>query len=432
MANPQVRLGILGLGTVGQALVALIDEQHGTILERTGIDLIVTKVAVRDVNKPRGVDLAAGSLTTDGMEVVESEYVDVVVELVGGIQPTKSYVERALELGKPVVTANKELLAAHGAELFTAAADGIETSLLFEAAVAGGIPLMRALEQSLRGEPLQRVMGIVNGTTNYILSQMSDHGASYADALAEAQRLGFAEADPTADVDGHDAAAKAAIIATVGFGGSVTSSQVAVEGISNITADDIEAARSMGYAIKLLAIVEHVGQPGDLEVAVRVHPAMVPLNHPLASVRDSFNAVFIEGGAVGELMLYGRGAGGRPTGSAVLGDVIEAAVAVVSGRAHARPSVAPARVRPLADLRSAFYVEVKVTDQPGVLATVAGVFGSNNVSIKSMEQRGSNADARLLFITHEASEGDLAATLAKLAELEDVHDVGISLRVIGS
>jgi len=423
MANSQVRLGILGLGTVGQALIALIDEQHGTILERTGIDLIVTKAAVRDVNKPREVDIAAGSLTADGMEVVESEYVDMVVELVGGIEPTKTYVERALELGKPVVTANKELLAAHGAELFTAAADGIETSLLFEAAVAGGIPLMRALEQSLRGEPLQRVMGIVNGTTNYILSQMSDHGASYADALAEA--------DPTADVDGHDAAAKAAIIATVGFGGSVTSSQVAVEGISNITADDIGAARSMGYAIKLLAIVEHVGQPGDLEVAVRVHPAMVPLTHPLASVRDSFNAVFIEGGAVGELMLYGRGAGGRPTGSAVLGDVIEAAVGFVSGRAHARPSVAPAQVRPLADLRSAFYVEVKVTDQPGVLATVAGVFGSNNVSIKSMEQRGSDADARLLFITHEASEGDLAATLTKLAELEDVHDIGIPLRVIG-
>jgi len=274
-------------------------------------------------------------------------------------------------------------------------------------------------------------MGIVNGTTNYILSQMSDHGASYEDALAEAQRLGFAEADPTADVDGHDAAAKAAIIATVGFGGSVTSSQVAVDGISNITAAHIEAARSMGYAIKLLAIVEHVGPPGDLEVAVRVHPTMVPLNHPLASVRDSFNAVFIEGGAVGELMLYGRGAGGRPTGSAVLGDVIEAATRVTSGRPHARPSVAPARVRPLADLRSAFYVEVEVTDQPGVLATVAGVFGSNNVSIKSMEQRGTDADARLLFITHEASEGDLAATLTKLAELDDVHNVGIPLHVIG-
>ena len=430
-APNQVRIGLLGMGTVGGALVALIDQQHPTIEERTGIELIVTRIAVRDVNRPREVEVAAGMLTTDAMSVVESEHVDVVVELMGGIDPARELITRALELGKPVVTGNKELVAAHGAELFQAAASGTPAPLLFEASVAGGIPLMRALEQSLRGEPLTRIIGIVNGTTNYILTQMTDFGRTYTDVLAEAQELGYAEADPTADVDGHDAAAKAAIIATASMGGAVTSDDVAVEGIRSITISDIESATNMGYVIKLLAIIERLeGDDGD-EVAVRVHPTMVPKTHPLAAVRDSFNAVFIEGDAVGDLMLYGRGAGGAPTASAVLGDVIEAALSTRNDATPTRAESAPAKVRSVTDLQSAFYLEIEVGDRPGVLAEVAGIFGAHAVSIRSMEQKGMGADARLVFITHEALESDMDATVQKLSSLEAVNRVGTKLRVIG-
>lgn len=432
MSKKQVRIGLLGMGTVGTALVELIEAQHPHIEERTGVELIVTKIAVRDLTRQRSASVDAEMLTDDPMEVVESDYVDVVVELMGGITPARELLIRALEAGKPVVTANKELVAAHGSELFTAARDGVPTSLLFEASVAGGIPIMRVLEQSLRGEPLNRVMGIVNGTTNYILSQMTDHGASYEDALAEAQELGYAEADPTADVEGFDAGAKAAIIATVTMPGSVTSSQVSTEGISSITAADIAAAARMGYVIKLLAIVERLeNEAGGIEVAARVHPAMVPNTHPLANVRGSFNAVFVEGDALGQLMLYGRGAGGEPTASAVLGDVISAAVTAGTAHAPVRPDLSPATMRDAAELVSASYLEVEVSDRPGVLAEVASIFGANDVSIKSMDQHGTGEQARLIFITHEAREADMTATIEKLNGLESVNRIGSRIRVIG-
>ncbi|HEX9257939.1 MAG TPA: homoserine dehydrogenase, partial [Acidimicrobiales bacterium] len=322
MSDNVVRIGVLGCGNVGAALVGLIGEQADVIEARTGIRLLVTKVAVRNLSREREVTLPDGVLTRDAAALVGDPEIDLVVEVIGGIEPARELILAALKNGKPVVSANKELLANVGAELFMAA-DAAGRDLLFEAAVAGGIPLIRALRESLRGEPIRRVLGIVNGTTNYILTKMSEEGADYGDALAEAQRLGYAERDPTADVEGFDAGAKAAIIASIAFGARVVAGDVYHEGISRITSGDIAVADRLGYVVKLLAVCERDSESGD--IAVRVHPAMVPKHHPLASVRDSFNAVFVEGAAVGQLMFYGRGAGGRPTASAVLGDLIDAA-----------------------------------------------------------------------------------------------------------
>jgi len=421
-----VNIGILGCGNVGGGLVGLLAEQRADIAARTGLDLRVARVAVRSVAKSRDVELDTELLTTDPAAVVTDPGIDVVVETIGGIEPARELVLAAITAGKPVVTANKELLANHGAELYAAAARA-DVDLLFEAAVAGAIPLMRPLRESLIGEPITRVMGIVNGTTNYILTQMAEHGASYHDALAEAQSLGYAERDPTADVEGYDAGAKAAIIASVAFGVSVVAGDVYHEGISAITEADIAFAGRLGYVVKLLAIAELVDKA---EVAVRVHPAMVPSSHPLASVRDSFNAVFVEGGAVGDLMFYGRGAGGRPTASAVLGDLIDAAANLDRGGA-VLGDLPRASIRSIDELESAFYLSLDVVDQPGVLATVAAEFGRHDVSIRSMEQEGLGTDARLIFITHPAREADVQATLAALAHLDVVGRVGSLLRVIG-
>ncbi len=379
--------------------------------------------------------LQADVLTTDAHSVVTDPAIDLVVEVIGGIEPARELISTALKARKPVVTANKELLANHGAELI-AAAEAAGVDLLFEAAVGGGIPIVRPLRESLVGESVTRVMGIVNGTTNYILTKMSEEGWTYAAALTEAQSLGYAERDPTADVEGFDAGAKAAIIATIAFGAKVVAGDVYHEGISSITQTDIDFARRLGYTIKLLAIAE---QFEDRSVAVRVHPAMVPISHPLAAVRDSFNAVFVEGAAVGDLMFYGRGAGGFPTASAVLGDVIDAAANLVKGAHASIGSFGPARLRPVDDLRSPYYVNLEVRDHHGVLATVAGVFGTHEVSIRSMEQEVLSADegtppssARLIFITHAAREADVRATLHELRSLESVESVGSVLRVVGA
>jgi homoserine dehydrogenase len=430
MTNRRVGIGLLGCGNVGAALVGLLREQSSTVAARTGIELGIERIAVHSTSKDRGVDISESLLTTDAASVVADPDVDLVVELIGGIEPARRLVLAALEAGKPVVTANKELVANHGAELY-AAADEAGVDLLFEAAVAGGIPLIRVLRESLVGEPIRRVMGIVNGTTNYILSQMTETGAQYQTALAEAQSLGYAERDPTADVEGHDAAAKAAIIASIAYGVNVVAGDVTSEGISAVTETDIAFASRLGQVIKLLAVVEAVGQVDDVtEVAVRVHPAMLPVTHPLASVRDSFNAVFVEGGAVDDLMLYGRGAGGLPTASAVLGDVIDAAVNLGKGTHRALGPLAECRVQPIDELTSAYYLNLEVTDEPGVLAKVAGVFGNHKVSIRSMEQEGLGTEARLIFITHSAVERDLMATLHDLRGLDCVHRVGSMLRVV--
>ena len=427
-----LRIGLLGCGNVGAALVTLLDERRDAVAARTGLELEITRIAVRSTAKDRGLRIDPSVFCTGAADIVTDPEIDIVVEVIGGIEPARSLLHDAIAAGKPVVTGNKELLANHGAQLF-AAADDAGVDMLFEAAVAGAIPLIRPLRESLAAEPVQRIMGIVNGTTNYILTQMAERGASYAEALSEAQSLGYAERDPTADVEGFDAAAKAAIIATVAFGAVVVAGDVYREGISRIALHDIEMARRLGYAVKAIAVAERTGD-GDgerPEVAVRVHPAMVPFQHPLASVRDSFNAVFIQGDAVGELMFYGRGAGGRPTAGAVLGDLVDAAVNLASGGPGRIGRLVPARIRSIDDLRSEYYIGMEVADQPGVLASVAAVFGRHEVSIRSMEQHGLRDDARLVFITHECLERDLQATLRDLRGLEAVHDLGNVIRVIG-
>jgi len=424
--GPVVRIGVLGCGNVGAPLVALVGAQRDAIAARTGLRLAVTRIAVRDLAKPRPSGIDAGLLTDDPQAIVDDPGIDIVVELIGGIDPARELILRALKAGKPVVTGNKELLARCGAELFSAAEEaGVD--LLFEAAVAGGIPIIRPLRESLVGEHITRVMGIVNGTTNYILTRMTEAGASYADALAEAQALGYAEADPTADVEGYDAGAKAAIIASIAFGASVVADDVHYEGITGITEVDIDFAKRMGFVIKLLAVAE---QDDAGAIGVRVHPAMVPLEHPLAAVRESFNAVFVQGASVGDLMFYGRGAGGGPTASAILGDLIDAALNRHKGSHASVGTLATAVLRPLDEVESAYYLNVEVLDRPGVLAQVAGVFGTHAVSIRSMEQEGLGDEARLIFITHRAREADVQATLAGLRALEAVDRIGSVLRVV--
>ena len=421
-----MRVAVLGCSNVGAALVQLLTDSADDIAERTGVRLELVRVAVRDLTKERPIKVADGVLTDDTAGVVTDPDVDVIVEVMGGVEPARTFILDALSSGKPVISANKELLANVGPELFQAAVAN-KVDLLFEASVGGGIPLLRSLRESLAGDRIQRMMGIVNGTTNYILTRMSEAGASYGDALAEAQDLGFAELDPTADVEGFDAAAKAAILATIGFGQRVVATDVHREGISGVTAADIAFAARMGYVVKLLAIAERVGS----EVAVRVHPTMVPTTHPLAAVRESFNAVFIEAEAVGDLMLYGRGAGGMPSASAVLGDLVDAAHNLRTGGSGRTSIPEPAVMHAMADTSSQFYLSIEVADRPGVLATVAGVFGDHGVSIRSMEQEGLGDEARLIFITHTALERAMQATLASLRELDAVDRVGTLLRVVG-
>ncbi len=427
MTNESVKIGLLGCGHVGSALARLIATNGDEIEARSGVRLEVSRIAVRNLALDRDVPLPASVFTHDSAAVVTDDDVDIVVEVIGGIEPAREHIVEALKAGKPVVTANKELLANFGKELFDTAA-GAGVDLLFEASVAGGIPLIRPLRESLAGDRIRRVMGIVNGTTNYILSRMSESGASFNDALGEAQNLGYAERDPTADVEGFDAAAKAAIIATIAFGARVVAGDVYREGISSLTDADIASARNLGYEVKLLAVAEE----SDRGIAVRVHPTMLPVGHPLASVRDSFNALFIEADAVGELMFYGRGAGGMPTASAVLGDVIDAAKNLVSGaRGATIGALARKPIRPIDEVESQFYLQLEVADEPGVLAAIAEEFGARSVSIKSMQQEGIGDGARLIFITHLAREADLRATIHALREVGAVHRVGSVLRVMG-
>ena len=409
----------------------LLDDADG-ITARAGVRLELVGVAVAHPSKKRP-GIPEGLVTGDAKSLATDPQVDVVVELIGGIDPARVVVEAALSAGKPVVTGNKELIAANGADLARAASQaGVD--LLYEAAVAGAIPLVRALRDSLAGEDIWRVMGIVNGTTNFILTMMADEGVAYEEALSEAQRLGLAERDPTADVEGFDAAAKVAILAGLAFQCDFPADSVHREGIVGLRGIDIAFANRLGYVVKLLAVAERSDSDGatdDPEVSVRVHPALVPHAHPLASVRGSFNAVFVEGASCGELMLYGRGAGGSPTASAVLGDLIDAASHLSSGgpgRAVPRREV---RSRPIDDLRCAWYINMDVIDRPGVLGAVATVFGSNGVSIRSMEQVGLGDEARLIFLTHVAREGDIRATLEGLRQLDMVEHVGGVLRVAG-
>jgi homoserine dehydrogenase len=423
-----IRIGVLGCGNVGAPLVSLVAQEQAAIAARTGVQLEIVSVAVRNLSKERDVTLPEGMLTRDAMAVVNDPSIDLIVELIGGIEPAREFITAALRNGKPVITGNKELLANVGTELF-AVADQAGVDLLFEAAVAGGIPIVRALRESLRGEPITRVMGIINGTTNFILTKMTEEGADYSVALAEAQALGFAERDPTADVEGYDAGAKAAIMATIAFGAKVVAGDVYHEGISRITAADIAMAKRLGYVVKLLGIAE---ADASGAIGVRVHPTMVPLTHPLASVRESYNAVFVEGAAVGSLMFYGRGAGGSPTASAVLGDIIDAAVNLSNGTHGALGTFSRAAILPIDETSAEYLLSMEVADRPGVLHAVTGVFARHGVSIRAAEQEGNAPDARLVFITHTAREAAVQATVRELRDLDVVRNVGGLMRVIGA
>ena len=425
MGKTQIRVGLLGFGTVGSAFASLLERQRSDIAARTGLEIFISQIAVRDITKERpNLDVKV-TLTDEPHTVVTSSEVDVVVELVGGLDPSKDLIENALREGKPVITANKELLSKDGKNLFSIA-DQNEVDLLFEAAVAGGVPLIRVLRESLIGEPVEKVIGIVNGTTNYILSQMEEKGVPYDDALLEAQQLGYAESDPTADVTGQDAASKAAIIAMVAFGADICFDDVLFEGIEDITSSDMAFAQKAGATIKLLAMVTK----SDDEIEARVYPAMLPNSHPLASVRDSFNAVFIEGKAVDNLMLFGRGAGGMPTASAVLGDVIDASLNLSKDTYRSVGKLEKVSLMHSDERKSSYYISVQVVDEPGVLADVASVFDGNRMSIESMEQEGLGREARLGFITHEAEENRLESTLTQLSDLSCVEKLGTIIRVL--
>jgi homoserine dehydrogenase len=425
---PTVRVALLGCGNVGGALAEILLTRADDVAARTGIRLELVGIAVANPDRPRPAAIGRDLIGTDAAALVERDDVDVVVEVIGGLHPAHELVEAALRNGKPVVTANKALLAVAGAQLAeVAAAAGVD--LLYEAAVAGAIPVIRPLRESLAGEQIVRIMGIVNGTTNYILTRMEEEGASYDDVLREAQELGLAERDPTADVDGHDAAAKAAILASLAFGSDVVDTDVHREGITGVSAADIAYASRLGYSVKLLAIAELVD--GGPEISVRVHPAMVPKTHPLAAVRGAFNAVFVEGAVSGELMLYGRGAGGGPTASAMLGDLVDAARNLLAGAPAPAPKRTSTTVRSQSDMYSAYYLSMDVADRPGVLAAVAKIFGDHDVSIRAMEQVGLADEARLIFLTHVAREGDLLATIDELRQHQAVDRVSGVLRVIG-
>ena len=426
MSGRVLRVGMLGCGTVGAATIRMLHEHRDDIARRAGCRLEVTRVAVRDPARVRDVPLRPEAFVSDPMAVVDDPDVDIVCELLGGSEPAGSLILAAFEREKPVVTANKELLATRGRELFDAS-DAKGLDLYFEAAVGGGIPLIRPLKESLSGERIRRVMGIVNGTTNFILTKMSDEGRAFDDVLAEAQRLGYAEADPAADVEGHDAAAKCAILASIAFNARVTAADVFREGITGVSTEDIEFARRLGYVVKLLAIAE---MGDDERIAARVHPAMIPAAHPLANVRDAFNAVFVEGDAVGELMFYGRGAGGDPTATAVIGDLVSVARNLLAdARGVGCTCFHERTIRPMDEMTGQYYILLRVEDRPGVLADIASVFGRSDVSIKSVWQEGTGRDAQLVFITHRAREGSFQEAVASLRDLPGVEEVRSILRV---
>jgi homoserine dehydrogenase len=426
-----LRVALLGCGVVGTQVARLLAEQADDLAVRSGARLELAGIAVRRMSHPRpGVDPAL--LTTDAVGLATRPDVDIVIEVIGGIEPARSLILAAMESGKSVVTANKVLLAEHGEQVH-AASRAFSTDLYYEAAVAGAIPILRPLRESLAGDTVHRVLGIVNGTTNFILDRMDSSGADFGDSLEEAQSLGYAEADPTADVEAFDAAAKAAILAGLAFHTKVTAADVYREGITEVTAADIASAKSLGRTVKLLAICERSGANGSEEgVAVRVHPAMIPRSHPLAAVGGAYNAVFVEARSAGRLMFYGAGAGGTPTASAVLGDVVAVARNRLAGtRGPELSTYAELPVRPMGDTLTRYHVSLDVADKPGVLAPVAEAFARHGVSIQAVQQTSRGEDALLIIVTHEARDADLDATISELKALPVVRAVASVMRVEG-
>ena len=422
-----LKVGMLGAGVVGSQIARLLIANKSDLASRAGANLELVSIAVKD-SKLKRDGIPAALITNDAKSIVNDPQIDLVIEVIGGIDPAKELILTALKNGKSVVTANKALLAKHGAELY-AAADKANVDLYYEAAVAGAIPILRPLRESLVGDHVIRVMGIVNGTTNYILTKMDENGAAFADALKEAQALGFAESDPTADIEGFDAAAKAAILAGLAFHSRVTDNDVYREGISKITAADVKVAKAMEMVIKLLAIAELTPEGA---VSVRVHPALISRSHPLASVRESFNAVFVEAQSAGQMMFYGKGAGGAPTASAILGDLVAVARHRVTGGIGPKESdYADLKIAQIGQTKTRYLIRLNVADKPGVLESVAHVFASHQVSIQTVRQTGAGDKAELIVMTHSSNESSLSATVKDLKNLPVVTDVASVLRVEG-
>ena len=422
-----LRVALLGCGTVGAEVVRLLHTSGDDLTARVGVPLELAGIAVRRTGRVRDLPVDPALFTTDAPALVARDDVDLVVEVIGGIEPARTLILAALRAGKSVVTANKALLAEDGATLHAAAVEG-GADLYYEASVAGAIPLLRPLRESLAGDQITRVTGIVNGTTNFILTRMDEQGSGFADALDEATALGYAEADPTADVEGFDAAAKAAILAGLAFHTDVVAADVHREGITEVTSADVASAKDMGCVVKLLCIAE---KDGDA-VSVRVHPAMIPLTHPLASVREAYNAVFVEAASAGRLMFYGPGAGGAPTASAVLGDLVAVARNALSGaRGAGASSYAALRVRPMGEAVTRYHISLDVADKAGVLAAVANAFAAHDVSIRTVRQEGHGDDASLVVVTHTATDAALQAVVEQLRELDSVRAVASVMRVEG-
>ncbi len=428
MRTEPLKVALLGCGVVGSEVARLMTANAADLAARVGAPLELAGIAVRRPNRAREVPGVDPKLfTTDAEALVKRDDIDLVIEVIGGIEPSRALILAALESGKSVVSANKALLAEEGATLYQAA-EKHGADLYYEAAVAGAIPLVRPLRESLVGDRVHRVLGIVNGTTNFILDRMDTTGAGFSEALEEATALGYAEADPTADVEGFDAAAKAAILAGLAFHSRVTASDVYREGITEVTAADIASARAMGSVVKLLAICEV--DPVAGKVSARVHPAMIPRSHPLAGVREAYNAVFIESEAAGQLMFYGPGAGGAPTASAVLGDLVAIARNKVTGsRGPGESAYAGLTVRPVGEAKTRYHISLDVDDKPGVLSAVAGIFAEQDVSIATVRQSGRGLDAQLVIVTHLAPDAALTATVARLRAQDYVRDVSSVMRV---
>ena len=422
-----LKVGMLGCGVVGSQIARLLVENKSDLTSRAGANLELVKVAVKNINAKRE-GISRSLLTDDAKSIVNDPEIDLIIEVIGGISPAKELILTAIKNGKSVVTANKALLAQAGAELYTAA-DNANVDLYYEAAVAGAIPILRPLRESLVGDQVHRIMGIVNGTTNYILTKMDESGTAFDDALKQAQALGFAEADPTADVEAIDAASKAAILAGLAFHSRVSDADVYREGITKITATDVKVAKAMDMVIKLLAIAELTPEG---EISVRVHPALISRTHPLASVRESFNAVFVEAKSAGQLMFYGKGAGGEPTASAILGDLVAVARHKVSGGIGPKESdYADLKIAKIGQTKTRYLIRLNVADKPGVLESVAHVFASHGVSIQTVRQTGAGDKAELIVMTHSSTESALSETVKDLSKLPAVTDVASVLRVEG-
>jgi homoserine dehydrogenase len=426
-ADKPVRIGMLGCGVVGSSVARLLLADTAELSTRAGVKIELSRIAVRTIKPYEGINPAL--FTTDPFSIVNDPEIDLIIEVIGGIEPARELIMTAIENRKSVVTANKALLASHGAEMFTAAyAKGED--IYYEASVAGAIPIIRPMRDSLAGDFVTRLMGIVNGTTNYILTKMHEDNREFADVLKEAQALGYAEADPTADVEGFDAAAKAAILSGLAFHTRVTVDDVYREGISKITLEDVNIAKSMDHVIKLLAISELT--PVD-EISVRVHPVMLHKSHPLASVRDAYNAVFVEAESAGSLMFYGRGAGGAPTASAILGDVVAVARHIALNSVGQRETdYADRDIAPIESTKTKFLIRLEVADKAGVLAAIATVFANHGVSIQTVNQAGRNNDAEVTIVTHRATEGELKATVASLKAMDMVNKISSVIRVEGA